>query len=149
GNILYSCSTLGLSSTRFMELEIKSGKGSPSKNKALSGLEPIVSLTMADRVEAQLRKYLREEGLTPGESIPKEIELAEALGVSRNVVREALSRFRMLGLIESKKRRGMVLARPDVLVSLEKVLDPHILSKDTRKELFELRLVLEMGLADL
>lgn len=119
------------------------------KNIPINGLEPIVTLTMADRVEAQLRKYLKEEGFKPGDAIPKELEIAETLGVSRNVVREALSRFRMLGLIESRKRRGMVLARPDVLVSLERVLDPYILSKDTRKELFELRLVLEMGLADL
>ncbi|MEX2569580.1 MAG: GntR family transcriptional regulator [Cyclobacteriaceae bacterium] len=119
-----------------------------SSKNSINGLEPLVTLTMADRVEDQLRKFLKEGGFKPGDPIPKEMEIAENLGVSRNVVREALSRFRMLGLIETKKRRGMVLARPDVLVSLEKVLDPYILSKDTRQELFELRLILEMGLAD-
>ena len=73
-------------------------------------LMPIVSTTMADQVEERLREYITNKAFKPGDAIPKEIELAEALGVSRNVVREALSRLRMLGMIETKKRRGMVLA---------------------------------------
>lgn len=108
-----------------------------------------MNLTMTDRVEAQLGKYFKDKGLKPGDAIPKEIEIAEALGVSRNIVREALSRFKMLGMIATKKKRGMVMAHPDILSSLERVLDPFILSDSTRKQLFELRLVLEMGLADL
>jgi len=65
------------------------------------------------------------------------------------VLREALSRLRMLGMIESKKKRGMVLTKPDILGAFEKVLDPLIIDKDTLQDIFELRLVLEMGLADL
>src|SRR3546814_1075737 len=75
-------------------------------------------------------------------------ELAEALDVSRNVVREALSRLRMLGMIETKKKRGMILAEPDILGGFERVMDPLILDQKTLQDLFELRLVLEMGLAD-
>lgn len=115
----------------------------------IEDLEPIVSLPMADKVEISLRKYFKNKKFKPGDQLPKETELAEALGVSRNVLREALSRLRMLGMIESKKKRGMVMAQPDVLSSLERVLDPYILSENTRQELFELRLVLEMGIADL
>src|SRR3546814_8347074 len=50
-------------------------------------------------------------------------ELAEALDVSRNVLREALSRLRMLGMIETKKKRGMILAEPDILGGFERVMD--------------------------
>ena len=85
----------------------------------------------------------------PGDALPKELELAKALGVSRNVLREALSRLRMLGMIETRKKRGMILSRPDILGTFEKVLDPLIIDKDTLQDIFELRLVLEMGLADL
>lgn len=113
-------------------------------------LQPIVSLPiMADKVEISLRKYFKSKKFKPGDALPKETELAEALGVSRNVLREALSRLRMLGMIETRKKRGMIMAQLDVLSSFERVLDPYILSESTRKELFELRLVLEMGLADL
>src|SRR3546814_18917782 len=55
----------------------------------------------------------------------------------------------MLGMIESRKKRGMILANPDVLGAFERVLDPLILDPDTLRDIFELRLVLEMGLADI
>src|SRR3954462_13602920 len=43
----------------------------------------------------------------------------------------------------------MILARPDVLGTFERVLDPLIIDDHILQDLFELRLVLEMGLADL
>ncbi|WP_126973631.1 FadR/GntR family transcriptional regulator [Gynurincola endophyticus] len=107
------------------------------------------SATMADIVETRLREYLKKKSFRPGDPLPKEMELAEALGVSRNVIREALSRLRMLGMIETKKRRGMVLTTPDILSSFERVLDPLIIDDKNLKDIFELRLVLELGLADL
>lgn len=117
--------------------------------KLSEDLGPIVHKTMADLVEMRIREYLKNKSFKPGDALPKEMELAEALGVSRNVVREALSRLRMLGMIESKKRRGMILARPDILGSFERVLDPLIIDENTLQDIFELRLTLEIGLADL
>jgi GntR family transcriptional regulator, transcriptional repressor for pyruvate dehydrogenase complex len=112
-------------------------------------LKPIAYLTMADQVETQLREYIIRRAIKPGDPIPKETEIAQALGVSRNVVREALSRLRMLGMIESRKKRGMILTQPDVMKGLERIIHPTILDELVRKELFELRLVLEVGLGDL
>jgi len=43
----------------------------------------------------------------------------------------------------------MILAEPDVLSGLERLLDPQLLGKDVMKQLFELRLVLEIGMGDL
>ncbi|MFS8615403.1 MAG: GntR family transcriptional regulator [Solitalea sp.] len=120
-----------------------------SDNDLSKDLERISTKTMADVVELHLREYLKKKSFKPGDALPKETELAAALGVSRNVVREALSRLRMLGMIESRKKRGMILANPDVLGAFERVLDPLILDQDTLRDIFELRLVLEMGLADL
>ena len=104
---------------------------------------------MADIVEVRLIEFLKKKAFQPGDALPKELEMAEALGVSRNVVREGLSRLKMLGLIESKKKRGMVFVRPDILSSFEKILDPIIIDDTTLKDIFELRLVLEMGLGEL
>ena len=113
------------------------------------GLDPIISLSMAEMVEVKLQKYLRENDFKIGDAMPKELVLAEALGVSRNVIREALSRFRMLGLIESRKKRGMILTSPDVLGGIERVLHPKLLSPKVLKDIFEMRLVFEMGMTDL
>jgi GntR family transcriptional repressor for pyruvate dehydrogenase complex len=118
-------------------------------NDLVKNLGVMKSNTMADVVEAQLRAYLKKMSFKPGDALPKETELADALGVSRNVVREALSRLRMLGMIETRKRRGMVLVSPDILQAFERVLDPPIIDDATLEDIFELRLVIEMGLADL
>ena len=118
-------------------------------NDLSNDLGKIAHKTMADIVEIRLREFLKKKSFKPGDALPKELELAESLGVSRNVVREALSRLRMLGMVETKKKRGMILSRPDILGSFERVLDPLIIDESTLQDIFELRLTLEMGLADM
>jgi DNA-binding FadR family transcriptional regulator len=83
-----------------------------------------------------------------GDLLPTEIDLAEKLGVSRTVIREALLRLKTVGLIESKKHKGAVLTNPNVLLPLRKVFHPSILDSATLKDLFEMRLALEVGMAD-
>jgi GntR family transcriptional repressor for pyruvate dehydrogenase complex len=119
------------------------------KKLAAIDIEPVSHQTMADIVELKLLAFLKNNAFKPGDALPKEIELAAALGVSRNILREALSRLRVLGMVDSKKRRGMVLTSPDILGSLEKVMDPLIIDENTLQDFFELRLTLEMGLADI
>ena len=65
--------------------------------------------TLVDSVEESLISYFKEQGLRPGCSIPNEMELAASLGVGRAVLREALSRFKMTGMIVSRTKKGMVL----------------------------------------
>lgn len=118
-------------------------------NEDPNGFRPIIQPSMTELVEEQIRNYLKAKQLKPGDAIPKEMEIAEQLGVSRSVIREAISRFKMLGLIESRKKRGMILTEPDLFNGLERVLDPNLLGKDILIDIFEMRLVLEMGLAEL
>lgn len=105
--------------------------------------------SLVDKVEASLVELLLERKLRVGDVIPKEIELSEALGVSRTVIREALTRLRLMGLIESKKKKGSVITSPDLFGMMSKSMNPHILDQDTLREIFEIRLVLEIGMADL
>ena len=112
-------------------------------------LKTIDTSSLVDKVEQKLVEILQQKKLIVGDSIPKELELAETLGVSRTVVREALLRLRMMGLIESKKKKGAVITSPDLFAIMGKSMNPHILDQDTLKEIFEIRLVLEIGMADL
>ncbi|MBN8700231.1 MAG: FadR family transcriptional regulator [Chitinophagales bacterium] len=112
-------------------------------------MKSIDTSSLVDKVEDSLVELLKERKLSVGDVIPKEIELAETLGVSRTVIREALTRLRMLGLIESKKKKGSVITSPDLFIMMGKSMNPHILDQDTLKEIFEIRLVLEIGMADL
>lgn len=105
--------------------------------------------SLVDKVEANLVKLLVERKLRVGDIIPTELDLSKSLGVSRTVVREALLRLRMMGLIDTKKKKGSVITSPDIFGIMSKSMNPHILDQDTLREIFELRLVLEIGMADL
>lgn len=111
-------------------------------------LKPVHKESMVDQVENNLRLYIKERNFKPGDTLPTENELATSMGVSRNVIREALSRFRMLGLIASNKKNGIQLIKFQLFPALERVLDPSVMEKDTLHELFELRIMLEIGMAD-
>lgn len=112
-------------------------------------LPVIDNSSLVDKVEASLVSLLQQQKLKIGDSIPREVDLAETLGVSRTVIREALLRLRMMGLIETKKKKGAIITSPDLFGNLSKSMNPHILDQDTLREMFELRLVLEIGMADL
>jgi GntR family transcriptional repressor for pyruvate dehydrogenase complex len=118
-------------------------------NAFKDNLKSVDTSSLVDKVEANLVELLQQRKLKVGDSIPKEIELAETLGVSRTVIREALLRLRMMGLIESKKKKGAIITSPDLFGIMSKSMNPHILDQDTLKEIFEIRLVLEIGMGDL
>ncbi|RDC57923.1 FadR family transcriptional regulator [Pedobacter chinensis] len=115
---------------------------------ALTNFKQVDTSSLVDRVEDNLVQLLQERKLKVGDSIPTELELCSSLGVSRTVVREALLRLRLMGLIESKKKKGAVITSPDIFGVLSKSMNPHILDQDTLREIFEIRLVLEIGMAD-
>jgi DNA-binding FadR family transcriptional regulator len=112
-------------------------------------LVPIDTTSLADRVEKELIDYLLENKFKVGDSLPTEMELTEMLGVSRTVIREALLRLRMMGLIESRKKKGMVVTHPDFLNVFERTIFPTLMEKEKLKDIFELRMALEIGMADL
>ncbi|MFC4094572.1 FadR/GntR family transcriptional regulator [Euzebyella saccharophila] len=116
--------------------------------KQLKNIKPVDTGSLVDKVEVRLLAFFKENNLKPGDAIPKELDFAESLGVSRTVVREALLRLRTLGLVESKKHRGMILKQPDIINNFERIMDPTLLGENTLKQLFEFRLILEMGMAD-
>lgn len=111
-------------------------------------LHTIDTSSLVDKVETRLIEVFLYKELKPGESIPKETELASIMGVSRTVIRESLNRLKTMGLIESKKHKGTVIKSPDLSAILRKLLIPSILDDRTLMNIFEMRLALEVGMAD-
>lgn len=73
-----------------------------------------MTTTLAHRVVAGLKDRILAGDLAPGTRLPSENELIEAYGVSRTVVREAVTRLRAEGLVETFQGRGsFVLAVPE------------------------------------
>ena len=70
--------------------------------------------TLAQRVVDALKDRILSGDLAPGAKLPSEAELLAAYGVSRTVVREAVSRLQAEGLVETFQGRGsFVLAVPE------------------------------------
>ncbi|MET9743947.1 FadR/GntR family transcriptional regulator [Streptomyces sp. NPDC006422] len=75
---------------------------------------------LADRVAAMLTEEIESGRLTAGDKLPTEVELVKQLGVSRTVIREAVSRLRNAGLVEPRQGRGVfVLPRRTRPLDLE------------------------------
>jgi len=111
-------------------------------------LSVIDTSNLVDKVERRLLEIFIKKHLKPGDAIPKEVELAEAMGVSRTVIRESLNRLKTIDIIESKKHKGTVIKSPDLFTTLHKSMIPDILDDKTLKDLFELRLIIDVGLSD-
>ena len=111
-------------------------------------LKAIDTSSLVDKVEMRLIEVFIYKELKPGDAIPKETELATVMGVSRTVIRESLNRLKTMGLIETKKHRGTIIKSPDLSAVLGKSLIPRILDNQTLMDVFEMRLALEIGMAD-
>ncbi|MER8794905.1 FadR family transcriptional regulator [Mesorhizobium sp. M0984] len=73
------------------------------------GLSPIQATARDDAVLKALAGFVMREALGPGQRLPTERILAERLKVSRNTVREALTRWEGLGLVERRQGSGTYL----------------------------------------
>ncbi len=75
----------------------------------MTGLLPTPE-RLSDRLAALLQERIASSDLAPEERLPTEQQLAEAHGVSRTVVREAVSRLKSMGLLVSRQGAGVFVA---------------------------------------
>ncbi|WP_439891629.1 FadR/GntR family transcriptional regulator [Ralstonia sp. 25C] len=68
--------------------------------------------SLADVVVDHIKGRIATESLRPGDKLPTESALMEALGVSRTVVREAISRLQAKSLIETRHGIGSFVLPP-------------------------------------
>ncbi len=73
---------------------------------------------LTDQLAELLREYVRDGTWTRGSKLPSEAALSESLGVSRTVVREAVSRLKSEGLLKSRQGSGVFVTQEDVMRSL-------------------------------
>ncbi|WP_396433466.1 FadR/GntR family transcriptional regulator [Limnohabitans sp.] len=65
---------------------------------------------LSDQVAEQLSAEIKQGRLAPGDKLPTEARLVEQFQVSRTVVREAVSRLKSLGLLESRQGSGVFVS---------------------------------------
>jgi GntR family transcriptional repressor for pyruvate dehydrogenase complex len=73
---------------------------------------------LSDQVAQQLLLEISAGRLAPGARLPTESALGQQFGVSRTVVREAVSRLKSRGLLASRQGSGVFVATPAPFVPL-------------------------------
>lgn len=102
--------------------------------------------TLTTKTIGRLLEYIKEKKLEPGALLPTEVALLEILGVSRIVLREALSYLKGLGLITSRRGSGFRIAQVDFSGAMRQALEHiSVVSSGSLSELMELRSQLEIG----
>ncbi|GAA1164778.1 FadR/GntR family transcriptional regulator [Nesterenkonia sandarakina] len=104
-------------------------------------------MNRTENLSAQLRQQILDDTLPIGTKLPSESELISAHGVSRTVVREALTQLRAEGLIHTRRGTGsFVLAAP---AETSPTSTPAPRTAQDRALLIEYRMALECEVAAL
>ena len=116
------------------------------EENSLTGMRNLKSHKLYLRVYDELRNYIVNAKLRPGDKLPTEMEMCDALGVSRNVLREAIKALEITGVVSSKPGVGIVIQafNPD---NLFKTLfyGLAIDGDSTLEQTLAVRRVLELG----
>ena len=100
----------------------------------------------AERVAEQLKELIRSGNLKAGDLLPSENELANALHVSRPVVREALRGLQILGLVETRQGGRCSVTSLDTSRLLQPFQFVMSLTQANVDKLYEARVTVECGL---
>jgi GntR family transcriptional regulator, transcriptional repressor for pyruvate dehydrogenase complex len=113
--------------------------------------KPVTRLRTHEQVLAQIEEQVVQGRLRPGDRLPAERQLAEALGVSRGAVREALRVLESMGVVMAGTGSGPTAGSIIVgqgTMALGNLLRLHLaLAAFSRKELVEVRAQLEVWAA--
>ncbi len=108
--------------------------------------EKIPVHTMSDSVAEKLLAQIDKGVFAKGDKLPTEAGLAQAFGVSRTVVREAVSRLRNEGVIESRQGSGMFVTAGSVARPL-RIDYAEAIGPDAVTQILELRRAIEAEVA--
>ena len=117
-------------------------------NRALP-LHTVRRQKLSDEVVRQLENLILNNELSVGDALPPERELAAQLGVSRNILREAISTMVQKGLLEVRQGSGTFVASPSVEL-LRDSLSFFVRFNDSGLfDLLEARFALEVQIVEL
>ena len=107
-------------------------------------IAPLPPMDRAGQVIDALSSYIERANLKAGDRLPAERELMTALAVGRSTIREVISHFQALGVMETRKGSGTYLLKPisNATIHMPLSLDtPHL--RDALLQTLEVRRGLE------
>lgn len=115
----------------------------------MSELRVVARVTLGEQVALQIAEMIAERRWKPGERLPAEAELCEALGVGRSTLREALKSLAFVGMVRMRAGDGTYVSETPHRL-MDRILAKGLLK--TEKDLAdvcETRLILETEVAAL
>lgn len=103
---------------------------------------------LSDQVAEQLTAEIKQGRLLPGDKLPTEARLVAQFEVSRTVVREAVSRLKSLGLVDSRQGSGVFVSQKLPFAPLHFEVQ-HAASQEAVVQMVEVRRALEAEVAAL
>src|SRR5579863_7023024 len=110
--------------------------------KALVTFRPVRTRRAFEEICERIREQLALGVLKPGDKLPPERDLAQQLGVSRNVLREALRSLEMAGILRLRKgvKGGAFIQEGDISRMNDVMRDMLSLGSISLRELSEARI---------
>lgn len=99
-------------------------------------------------VQDEVKSYILEHALMPGDALPPETELAEQLGVSRNSVREAVKSLETLGIVEARTGAGLFVRNFSFDPLLENLAYGLMFDLKDLADILEIRFHIEHSMID-
>lgn len=93
----------------------------------------IKRVSLYEAIVAELKKYIEDNKLKPGDKLPKQDELCSILGVSRTSLREALRTLQAVDIIDIKNGKGIYVKEKNSIK-----LEATINLEDEKKSLLEM-----------
>ena len=94
----------------------------------------------------EIRSYIIRHELKPGDLLPTELEMSQMLGVSRNVLREAIKSMELMGMVQACPGRGTEVKEFSLDFVFQNVLFFNVGGEDKPvHEMFGIRRMLELS----
>lgn len=101
--------------------------------------------SVVDSVVDWIVEQIIDGNLKPGDKLPTELEMCQALGVGRNSIREAIKKLQAYGVIYIKRAEGTFIAEEYNQRMLDPLLYGLILQNDDWKSFVDLRRAIDIG----
>lgn len=111
--------------------------------------KPIKKESVPNTIVNLITDYILEKKLKPGDQLPTEVELMEALGVGRNSVREGIKMLVTLGVVEIKKGIGSFVVDRIPSSALNPLVISLMFEQGLSLNLVELRVMIDTGIGDM
>lgn len=128
----------------------KTGKEKEKNMKESSLLSQVGGESVVQQVINKITDAIVSGELKPGDRLPPELELIEAMHVSRNTLRAAVQTLRAYGVLEVRRPEGTFVCDSFSPKSLNPMLFSIILAnQDCSEDIIGFRKILDMGVSKL